>query len=264
VIISINEIIDYSKCPMYYFLKYRSGMTTDKIDLVEKYESDLHRVIYYSFSKLQENELIRVEDIKAMWGRLWVKDKRRADILFSDSSMHKDTYNSKRLVGLDSLLNFRKTFVLENQGYPVLVNQDYKVKVDKDLTLTGKFDAVIEITNEKGEKEIHTCLFRSDRDVPKMTQEYDLKYHADAFAIEKMVKNIDLKHMVYYIEKNKVVIKNDSSMNRDMFLHNVKTIGNLINSDVFYMSVSDNCQKCIYREICSNKSKTKALLDKGE
>ena len=70
--------------------------------------------------------------------------------------------------------------------------------------------------------------------------------------------------MVYYIEKAKPVTLRPSKLERELFLHNIRTITNLIRNDVFYMSVNENCQSCIYKDICGSKMNTKALLDKGE
>lgn len=262
-LISIDEIIDYSKCPMYHFLKHKKNISTEKIDIVEKYEQDILKVIYYSFYKLQENEVIRVEDIKAMWGRLWIKDKRRNNIVFTDSYMHKDTYNTKRVKGLESLLNFRG-FLSNNLGYPILINQEYKIKID-NIILSGKFDLVREVLNSNEEKEIQTCMFLSDRDVPRITQKYDLKFHCDALAIQGMVdEKLKMSHLIHYFERGKTIVKKHNLMNNEMFLHQVKTIAKLIKDEVYYTSITDNCQKCMYSELCANKSNTMQLLDEGE
>lgn len=264
--ISIDEIMDYSKCPMYYFLKHKKKMSTDKIDIIEKYEEDILKVMYYSFYKLQENDLIRIEDIKAMWGRLWIKDKRKNNIVFTDSYMHKDTYNNKRVKGLESLLKFRD-FLSNNMGYPILINQEYKIRIG-DIILSGKFDLVREVVNSNGEKEIQTCMFISDRDVPKITQKYDLKFHSDALAIQGMVdEKLKISHMIHYFEKGKSIVKKHNLMNNEMFTHQVKTIANLIKNEIYFMSVTDNCQKCIYSDLCANKSNTMqslVKLDEGE
>lgn len=261
--ISIGEIMDYSKCPMYHFLKHKKKISTDKIDIIEKYEEDILKVIYYSYYKLQENDPIRTEDIKAMWGRLWIKDKRRNNIVFTDSYMHKDTYNTKRVKGLESLLKF-KDFLANDIGYPILINQEYKIKID-NIILSGKFDIVREVINSNEEKEIQTCMFISDRDVPKLTQKYDLKFHCDALAIQGMVdEKLKMSHMIHYFEKSKTIVKKHCLMNNDVFIHQVKTISNLIKNNIYYMSVTDNCQKCMYSELCANKSNTMQLLDEGE
>lgn len=261
--ISIDEIVDYSKCPMYYFFKYKQKASTDKIDVLSKYEEDLKKVVYYSFCKMQEGEFIRVEDIKQMWGKLWVKDKRKTELVFSDSSLHKDTYNVKRIKGLESLLSF-KDYLADNKGFPIAINQEYKIRLD-DMILTGKFEVVREIENSNGEKQIQVCLFKTDRDVPKLTNRYDMKFHCDALAIERMVeKDLKPNGMIYYLEKGKIITKSCSSIERQIFLHNIRTVASLIRNNVFYMSVNSNCQSCIYKDICGSKANTRGLLDKGE
>lgn len=258
--ISIDEIVDYSKCPMYYFFKYKSGLPNDSYDIIEKYEEDINKIIYYAFYKYQEGEIIRLEDLKQMWGRLWIKDKRKSNLIFSDSYINKDTYNTKRVKGLESLLNFRN-FLIDSPSYPILINQDYSIKID-DIIVSGKFDVVREIDNAVGEKEIQVCLFRSERDVPKLTQKYDLKLHCDTYAIENMInKNLDMSYLIYYFEKNKSIVRSDISSNKEMFLHNIKTITKLIKENVFYMSVNDNCQKCTFKNKCSSKSNVNKILE---
>lgn len=259
--IDIQEIIDYSKCPMLYFFKHKYKLTTEYIDVTEKYEKDLLKVIYYSYSKLQDNDFIRIEDIKQMWGRLWVKDRRRIDLVFSDSYIHKDFYNIKRIKGLESLLLFRDSLA-EDNCFPIAVNQPYKIKIG-DIIINGKFDVVREIINDNGEKEIQSCIFKTDTYATRLTQRYDMKFNCDAIAIEQMTKEkANISNMIYYIEKGKSITKKSNSLSKGTFIHNVRTITNLISNNVFYMSVNENCDSCIYKNICSNKCNISLLLDK--
>lgn len=259
--VDIQEIIDYSKCPMLYFFKHKHKTSTPYIDVNNKYENDLLKIIYYSYSKIQDDSFIRVEDIKQMWGRLWIKDKRKIDLVFSDSYLHKDFYNTKRIKGLESLLLFRNNLAQDN-SFPIAINQPYKIKID-DIIINGKFDIVREVINEKGKKEIQSCIFKTDNYSTRLTQKYDLKFNCDAIAIEQLIdKKVDISNMIYYIEKGKSVSKKNTKLSKLAFAHNVKTIHKLILDDVYYMSINEHCDSCIYSSICANNHNIDLLIDK--
>lgn len=258
--VNINEIIDYSKCSMFYYLKYKKKAYTDKINLLEKYNECIHKVIYFSFCKLQEGNIIRVEDIKNTWGRLWIKDKRKSSIIFSDSYLHKDIYNNKRIKGLESLLTFRE-YLIKKPNFPICINQEYKFKLNDDLVIKGKFDVIRETKDEDNNIKLQTCVFKDDSEYTKMMLKNDLKFNCDAIAIENSInEDYKIEHLIYYYEKNKEIEVKNTLADKRVFAHNVNTIYNLIKNNVYYMSVNKNCQSCIYNSICFKREMYNDLL----
>lgn len=260
--IDIQEVIDYAKCPMYYFFKYKSNEKTEYISTVEKYDKDMHRVIYFSFSRLQEGMPIRIEDVKAAWGRAWIKDKRRSDIIFSDTLSNKDTYNERRKKGINSLLNFQKNFST-NPGFPVIINKRYEINITKNLKLTGNFELVREMRDEFDKTYIEIAVFKTDEHTNnKINKENDLNLIASSIAIEEYIENTKFKYMLYHIDKHNFFYLDNIEMHKNIFKQSVINIYKAIFNNIFYICPNERCISCTYKELCSKVENINKIVDK--
>lgn len=251
--ISIDEIIDYAKCPMYYALKYKyKEYKTEYINLIEKYDSDIHKVIYYSFSRVQEGFPIRIEDIKVAWGRAWIKDKRKSALMFSDTLSNKDIYNDRRRRGLLSLMNFQKEFY-RNSGFPIIINKGYKLKINNNLTVTGCYEVVREVEDERNKKYLEVCTFKTDEHTnSKVNKLYDMKFIASSLAIKKDIDYENIRYMNYHVDKNKYYYIENLNLHEEIFKKSVLNIYKLIYNNIFYICPDEKCMSCIYKELCGD------------
>lgn len=260
--VNLQEIIDYSKCPMYYFFKYkRQDIKTDKINIIEKYDKDIHSAIYFAFSRVQEGSQIEVKDIKSSWGRAWIKDKRKSSIVFGETFNNKDTYNDRRRKGLDSLLNFQAEFNL-NPGLPIAINKEYKLQVSKNLTIVNNFEIIRTVNDVYGNRtEIMT--FKTDEHTNnRVVKEFDLKLIANGLAANEYLKETNITHTMYHVDKNFTTRYKQEDLNTDFFKYSVTNIFKAMYNKIYYMNSGSTCYTCIYKDICANKAKVMELLDK--
>ena len=225
--ISINEIIDYSFCPMLYILKYKTPEYKNKaINLLEKYDSDIHKVIYKALNQVQNNQQINLKDIKTYWGKEWIKDKRKANIVFGETLLTKDTYNVKRRKGLDLLMNFYYRFSSE-QFTPLIINQEYKIQINKNLTLTNR----IELVREMEDGTIQLITFKCD-DYNSTSKLNDLKVMADYYICKSLFKT---KKMINF------------------FKCNIINIYKSIYNKLYYLNSGTHCYNCVYKKVCTGR-----------
>ena len=262
--VNLQEIIDYAKCPMYYYFKYKvPELKTDKINTIEKYDKDIHSVVYYAFSRIQEGKDIEIKDIKASWGRAWIKDKRKSNIIFGENLMTKDTYNERRRKGLDSLLNFQSEFNI-NPGFPIAINQEYKLQVSKNLIIKNNFEVIRTIDDVYG-KRTEIMTFKTDEHTNnKIVKEFDLRLLANGIAAKELLNLNDINHTMYHIDKSSKVTYTNQELNTDFFYYSVTNIFKAMYNNLYYMNSDNTCYTCIYKDICSNKAKVMQLLDKEE
>lgn len=261
--ISIEEIIDYAKCPMYYAFKYKyKKYKTDYVNVIEKYNDDIHKVIYYSFSKIQDGSPMRIEDIKVAWGRAWIKDKRKNSLIFSDTPSNKDIYNDKRKKGFESLLYFYKYFN-KNHGFPVMINQEYSLNINNSLVLTGRYEVVRELEDEFLNKYLEVCVFKTDDSSNNSINNlYDLKLIASSLAINSDVEYNNKKYMIYNVDKKKAIYLKDISLDEQLFRKNILNIYKCIYNEIYYICPSDKCISCTYRDVCNNMENISEILNK--
>lgn len=257
--VSIQELIDYAKCPVYYFFKYKSPeYKTEAISLIEKYDDDIHKVIYYAFSRASEGDSIDIKDVKSSWGRAWIKDKRKVSIMFNESLSRKDTYNELRKRGIHSLLQFQKVFSLE-PGFPIAINKPYEIQVSKNLTVTGNFELIRENTF----KQIEVMTFKTDEHSNvKVVKDNDLKLMASSIAAEEYLGSKDIHHVMYQVDKYNFTRHTEDTINKDLFIFSVNNIFKAMYNKLYYMAPSNDCYFCPYKDICNNRSKVAQILDK--
>lgn len=251
--INIQEVIDYAKCPMYYAFKHKYiEYKSEYINLFEKYDEDIHKVIYYSFSKIQEGFPIRIEDIKVAWGRAWIKDKRKSSIIFSDTLSNKDIYNDRRKKGLEALMNFQNEFKY-NPGFPIMINKKYEYKIANNLTLTGNYEVVREVEDEMNNKYLEVCIFKTNEHTgSKVNNMYDMKLISSSLAINKDVEYPNKKYMIYHVDKKKHFYLTKLPNHEKIFKSSVINIYKAIYNNLFYICPSEKCFSCIYKELCNN------------
>lgn len=249
---SINEIVDYSECPMIHYFKYVKGYDVEGESLNFQYISKITEVIYAMYYRVKDKELVRTEDIKAMWGTRWVTDKRKSSLVFSDTKVNRNDYGDKRLFGLKTLLNYKK-YLEANKCYPVLINYPYSIKIG-NCEVTGTIEVLKEVQNDKEEKELQVCSYITDIHNAQLETLYNLKLNASYIAINEMVddKNVKIKKRMYNLSRHKETIKSVSTMNKEYVLHSLKTIINQINNKVYFMSPGIKCKTCSYKNKCQN------------
>lgn len=261
--IDIEEIIDYAKCPMLYAFKYKyKHHKTDYVNITEKYNEDIHKVIYYSFSKIQNGSSMRIEDIKVAWGRAWIKDKRKNSLVFSDTPSNKDIYNDKRKKGFESLMSFYKKFN-KNPGFPVIINEDYKLNITNSLVLTGKYEVVRELEDELSNKYLEVCIFKTDDcSNYSINNLYDLKLIASSLAICNDVEYNNKKYMIYNVDKKRTFYLKDVNLDKALFKKNILNIYKCIYNEIYYICPNEKCITCIYKDICNDMENISEMLNK--
>lgn len=259
--IDIQEIMDYAKCPMYYAFKYKyQEHKTDYVNIIEKYNDDVHKVIYYSFSKVQDGLPMRIEDIKVAWGRAWIKDKRKNSLIFSDTPSNKDIYNDKRKRGFDSLVAFHKAFS-KDPGFPVMINEEYKLNISSNLILTGRYEVVRELEDELCNKYLEVSIFKTDDcSNNSINNLYDLKLIASSLAISNDVEYNNKKYVIYNVDKKKTFYLKDIQLHEKLFRKNILNIYKCIYNKIYYICPSEKCITCTYKEVCNNMENISEIL----
>lgn len=249
--INIQEIIDYSKCPMYHFHKYKAKSFSPYIDANEKYDSEMHKVLYGVFNRFKTTYSMTLNHIMTLWGKFWIKDKRRANLLLSDTN-NKDIYADKRRKGINSLSQFYKKFENFNDKI-ILCDYNYSIELLPNITLEG----TIELLSEK-EDSLSLYTFKvDDHTYNKSNKEYEYKLIAASIASRDLVSKKDITFKLYHIDKGKLSSFTDFRIIEEDFKTSVNNIAFLIKNKVYYMVPDDRCNTCIYRDSCSKKENFK-------
>lgn len=251
--ISIEEIIDYSFCPMLYVLKYTTSEYKNiNINLLEKYDKDIHKVIYKCLNEIKDNKQIALKDIKTFWGKEWIKDKRKTHLAFGDTLLTKDSYNVKRKKGLELLMNFFYKFSSEVYT-PLIINKKYNIKINNKLTLTN----TIELVREMEDGTIELITFITDKNNNTAN---NLKIMADYYVCKGIFKNKNIQHTVFNLEKNNCKSNIVIEKKIEFFKYNIFNIYKAIYNKLYYINSGTHCYNCIYKSSCNKRMNS--IIDK--
>ena len=246
--ISIDEIIDYSFCPMLYILKHKTPEYKNKaINILEKYNKDIHKVIYRSLNEIQDGTDIGLREIKTYWGKEWIKDKRKRNLVFGETFLTKDTYSVRRKKGLEILFNYYNKFSNE-KFFPLVINKTFNIKINNVLKITN----TIELIREMDTGEIQLITFICENNNKTMTMN-ELKTTADYYIAKNIFPDKNVIHYVYNLDKN-VMYENKVTKNKiDFFKYNVLNIFKAIHNKLYYINSGQHCYNCIYKKVCSER-----------
>lgn len=252
--LSIEQIVDYCHCPLYYYLHWiEPNPSEDTITVLEKYDRELHRTIYSFYSLIQNREPATLSALKRSWGARWIGKKQASEIVINNSPSWRNNYDQRRRRGTEAIVRFYDTFK-ENPGYPIAINVPYELKLSKGLVVTGTWELIREVELNNGKREIQLIYFKVDDKVHHQVQmEYDLNIMAGQMAFEQSFNLKIGRSLTYGFEKGKIHEMKASRGQRSFFEHTVYCVAKSIKNRLFYASPSSTCDTCFYRTRCKQR-----------
>src|SRR6185312_5172418 len=110
--LSIQEIMDFQKCPTLYKFRYidKVDVSTserykipNKYHLYERFDQALHLVAYGLFHQIADGRYPNAYYIKKRWGDTWNNNRTKEDVLFDTGSWRNEHRRLERS-GLKALL----------------------------------------------------------------------------------------------------------------------------------------------------------------
>ena len=251
--ISIKDVIDYCKCPMYYDLKKNDS---NRYNLKEAYDIALHKCFYsYLVGIQQEDARTGIDTLKARWGKEWIKHKSNSQIMLTPSAFKRDTYDAKRKAGIDAIITFNKLMNKDKQ-FPIAVNRTYEVPITNNLVLTGTWEYIREI-ERNGDNVIQILKFQTEsnkfRTIHQMN--HDLELTACAMAFEHCFTPSAFELVYFDIYSKRQIISYRTKQDIELLKQTVKSVALSIQHNIRCISPSKICYHCEYRDACSTKMK---------
>lgn len=245
--LTIKEVMDFCFCPKYYELKHADP---NEANLKELYDKTLHKCFYAYLRALQNGTLKNsIEFIKYQWGKEWIKQKTNSQIICTPSALKRDTYDSKRKAGINAIITFDE--MMNVPQFPILINKQYTIKVSKDITLTGVWEYIREITvDEKKRFQILKIKTENNRFQIDSQMQYDLELTAAALAFQNTFNVADFDVVYVDIYKKKIVESTRNAKSFLMLMKTVQSVAHCINNDIKCVSPDKKCFHCEYRDVC--------------
>lgn len=242
--ININDIINYSVCPMRY--KLSSSDNLDEYTIIEnKYSNVIKKCIYSYFYTIQNNETAGFNNLKKTFGSLWIGNKTLNDILFCEPSSWRDLNEQKRKKGLNALYDLNSIFKDLNKK-PILIDYKYSVKLSKNINISGTFDLVLKNENSTDLYIFNISDTINDYEYLQRNYKVHLAYYSFSKIFNEKLDNI----YVYCFNKGKLFKVDLKKINIEEFKKNIIGIVKCLYNNIYYKSPSANCSKCYYKNSC--------------
>ena len=250
--IDIDEIVTYMHCPVMYLFKYKTGHTTQYINLNEKFDIDMHKLFYNMFGRLQDGDEVEVAHLKKAWGALWMSERKGFEVVIAEPRTWRDTYNMKQKAGIKAIDLLWKNYLKVDPFDVILVDQKYIVEIDSDLYLTGKWEVVREV-KVGDDKKIEIIDLRVD-DTWKngFYVKTDLKLTADSYAFKQMTGFTEDVIVLYRGLKGAETVTTRTEADHNLLKHTVRQITKAIDQELFYPKITPACSTCPFRHACEN------------
>jgi hypothetical protein len=232
---------------MYYKFKYElPELKSDVINVLEKYDRDMHKTIYSFFAAVQNHEMVSLGAMKRTFGTLWIGNKDSASMLYAEPSSWRDTHNERRKRGINTVINVFNAFK-DNPGFPIVINKPYSIKLSNTITLTGTWEIVREVDNK-----IQLIDFKvEDKLHNRIHIDKDIEITAACMAFDKIF-DTKIDSVVYYgLDKNKAHVTNRNEDDFKVLTHTVTCVAKAIHNKLFYACPSNKCYSCMYKSVCS-------------
>lgn len=252
VTVDIQDVIDFSFCPQYYYLKNKSK---NEINSKILYDKSLHKTFYAYLMAFQEDRLnSTLEFLKYRWGKEWIKYKYKStrDFIITCSAYQTDTYENLRKKGIDAIFKFNDIMMAEKQC-PIIIGHKYQIEILPNIILTGTFEYVREVTI-KDQKVIQVVKFISEtnRFNTNMAKKYNLELIAMSYAFKELF-DVDYFQVVSIeIETKRILVETYTDKEYDMLKETIKSTVLSIQNNIKCISPDKRCYHCEYRNVCIN------------
>ncbi len=246
--ISIVEIKDYIKCPLYYKFIYVNNFSYKKT-LNDYYKEYLKLSIFFYYFSLMEKNLKPFESVLKKWESLWFG----SDML---EMFYKEDLDRKSNEAILILTNYYKKITRE-KVIPIAVNLPYEVIFEgqENIHITGDIDLIriIDDRTRKSETQIVSFCIAHHRPDDFMAKN-NISLSMISYAFRKDFKTKEDKIIIDHVRSKEQTI---TARTGGDFVRAEKIIRNIckgIKEGIFYPTANKMfCSNCKFKLFCINE-----------
>lgn len=239
MILTVQQLHDYIKCPMLYKYRY-----VDQLELYtedELFKNAIRQVIDQMYYSLLDGAVPSKAMVKYKWGDAWDLNTDKSKIMW----MPYDIKRRLQMRGLDIILGIQQ-YISQVKPYPISINDTYGIQLGKHRLETdmryvqesqGSIDLIEYVVNDYIPDD--TVLINN------------LPITAKTMIFED-VFNARLKRTFYFSTKNNTIyptVRNKSDFTE--VKETVNMIAHCVDHNIYYKQYSDACKTCPYNKYCN-------------
>jgi hypothetical protein len=231
--ISDQQLIDYIKCPNYFYCKYYSKIP---IRDNETFHSLLQKVISSYMLKLFEGKILTMDKAKKIWDKLV---EENPDIFIND----------KKILDGIGYINALDNYCRTNRLMVLDTGVDYQLNFKNNLILSGKI-GTIRYDNNKCELFV---VETSQKQPEQILLSMSMKYTLQIYALHKLQKDLKINGIrIWHVKSGKEFFTYRTQKDFDRLEKIVSNVNKAIRNEIFYAREDYTCINCKYKNFCGN------------
>lgn len=251
--ISVREIRDYQRCPLYYKFKHVDELPIAKT-LDDHFKEYIKLSLYAYYFSLIENKKKSFEGLMKRWEELWFS----SDMIerFSEEDL-KQKSNEAVIIMSD----FFKKYGME-PVVPIAVNFQYEAIFDgkENLHVTGDIDLIKILNDRTVRSETCICSFTLSKGYPDIfiiKNDLTLSVASYAFRANFKAKEDRMLMMNIRCAEDTPTLRTGADFSRAEKA--IRNIGTGIKNGVFYPTPNNiSCSTCPFKMFCLNEKSINA------
>lgn len=246
--ISVREIRDYQKCPLFYKLKHVDDIPVNRT-IEERFKNSFKLALYCYYFSLIEKKKKSFEGMIKRWEELWFT----SEILesFPEEEVKRKSNDAVVLMG-----DFYKKYGNE-PATPIAVNFQYEAIFEgtEHLHVTGEIDLIKVINDRTRHSETCICNFSLSKSYPdSFLVKNEITSSVASYAFRSNFKTKEDRMLIMNINKSEdtPTLRTGSD-----YLRAEKSIRNIcsgIKNRIFYPAPNIiHCANCPYKLFCLNE-----------
>lgn len=224
-----QEVLDYIKCPNYFYLKYMSKIPLDNF---ETYKSLVDQVITAYMYNLMNGKVMSYKAMKKMWDNL--------------ADENPTILTDKKVLDGFGLINQVDRYCYDNKVIIADIDSPYQINFKGNIILTGK----IGIIRYNGDKLELFIVDTSQKQPDPFLLDMSLKYTMQLYGIkETSGYQLDGIH-VYHVKSGREFYSMRSQKDFDRLKSLMENVGFAIRNEVFYPREDYLCSTCKFKVYC--------------
>lgn len=230
VVITEQQLYDYMKCPLLFYLKHKTKMDIPEHITLHKH---ITTVMKYFLTRLNAGTISTLKELQRKWDGI--------------CRANQDTIDSKQnIVGWERIVKFAQ-WAQKNQIVVGDINVPYRINV-QNVVLVGTIEQILVDPNTR-KTEVFFPNF-TDRDFTQYSLDTNLKYTIDAYAFKILFKEPISGVHVYSAKHDRSTYSYRGEKDFAKLKNTIYSIGNCILNDYFYGRESVLCESCPGKAYC--------------
>jgi hypothetical protein len=245
--ISIREMRDYVKCPLYYKLKHIDEIPEDR--KIEEYFREYFKLaMYFFYFSLIEKKPKSFDLMMKRWGELWFSSEMVE--MFPEDDLKEKSNDAVSMMNA-----FFKKYGSE-ASVPVAVNMQYEAifQGKENLHVTGEIDLVKILNDRTNRRETVLVKFSLAKNYPdNFLLKNNVELSVASYAFRSNFKEKEDKLILQTVRGTEDTPTLRTGMDYSRAERSIRNICTGIREGVFYPAPSQmTCPNCSYRLFCLN------------